>query len=238
MLMRKAFAAAVFSIVLFSTRAPAATQLRNGIFGGLRIDYKVLVPENYDPAREYPVVLAFAGGSGDMPIVDNGLARYWGLESRKRGYIVVSPAAPPGQLFFQGGAKVFPEVLDMIVHDYKPRGGKIHVAGFSNGGITAFYAASHYPKYFWSVTGLPGLLEDATEPLIEALRPMCIDMLVGGNDSGWRANMERQSKMFQKRGYTVDFHVIEGQNHFMSLGEEGNARLFNFLDKSAHGCSK
>lgn len=235
--MKCAFNKAAVVVFVLSGWVHAATLVKSGTFGGLRVDYKVLLPSGYDAAREYPTVLAFAGGSQDMPIVDNGLNRYWGLEGKKRGYVVVSPAAPPGQLFHQGGAKVFPEFLDMIVREYKPLGGKMHVAGFSNGGLSAFYVASRYPKYFWTVTGMPGLLDDATDAAIEALRGMCIEMMVGGNDTGWRGAMERQAKMFEQKGYTVQFHVEEGQGHVLSLGEDGDARLFDRLDAASRGCS-
>jgi predicted peptidase len=223
---------------LFSACAPAATVAKSGMFGGMKVDYKVLLPDGFDAAKEYPAILAFAGGSQNMPIVDTGLNRYWGLEARKRGYIVISPAAPQGGLFFEGGAKIFPEFLDMILHDYKVQGGRMHVAGFSNGGTSAFHVASLYPKYFWSVTGFPGLLNDPTPAKIDALKPMCIFMHVGGNDNGWRAAMEQQSKMFRAKGYTVQFRVEGGQSHVLNLGEEGDARLFDHLDSAANGCAK
>ncbi len=171
-----------------------------------------------------------------MLMVDSGLNRYWGAEARRRGYIVVSPAAPDGQLFFEGAARIFPEFLEMILHDYKVQGGKMHIAGFSNGGISAFHIAALYPKYFWSVTGIPGLLNDANGAKVEALKGMCIYMDVGGRDLEWRGAMEQQARMFQQKGYTVQFHVEENQNHVLSLGPEGNRRLFDQLDAAAHGC--
>jgi poly(3-hydroxybutyrate) depolymerase len=212
--------------------------VKGGTFGGVKVVYKVLLPDGWDAARAYPVILAFAGGSQNMPIVDMGLNRYWGGEAKRRGYIVVSPAAPEGQLLFEDGARIFPEFLEMILHDYKVQGGRMHVAGFSNGGITAFHVASLYPKYFWSVTGFPGLLNDTTAAKVEALRPMCIDMDVGGRDAGWRGAMEQQSEMFQRKGYTVQFHVEENQDHVLNLGPEGITRLFDHLDAAAKGCSK
>jgi hypothetical protein len=50
--------------------------------------------------------------------------------------------------------------------------------------------------------------------------------------------MDRQAKLFRQTGYTVQFHVEEGQGHFLSLGDDGNARLFDHLDAASHGCSK
>jgi predicted peptidase len=224
--------------VLFGTNAHGATLVMSGTFGGMKVDYKIILPKAFDPAQAYPTVLAFGGGPQTMVMVDTGLNRYWGAEAQKRGYIIVSPAAPNGQLFFENGAAIFPEFLDMILREYKVQGGRMHVAGFSNGGISAFHVASLYPKYFWSITGIPGLLNDATPAKVEALKPMCIYMDAGGNDTGWRGAMEQQSEMFRQKGYTVDFRVEENQNHVLNLGPEGVERLFDQLDKAAHGCGK
>jgi hypothetical protein len=43
---------------------------------------------------------------------------------------------------------IFPDFLDMILRDYKVLGERIHVAGASNGGVSAFHVASLYAKYF------------------------------------------------------------------------------------------
>src|ERR1019366_295478 len=98
--------------------------------------------------------------------------------------IVVIPAAP-GRLFFQGGERVFPEFLKQILGDYKILDNKLHIAGASNGGISAFFIAASYPQYFLSVTGFPGYLPDLTPARVQALAKMCINMHVGELDTGW-----------------------------------------------------
>jgi poly(3-hydroxybutyrate) depolymerase len=231
-------AAAGLIAILCGMNVRAATPVKSGTFGGMKVEYKVVLPEPFDPARAYPTVLAFGGGPQTMQMVDSGLNRYWAAEARRRGYIVVSPAAPQGQLFFENGAKIFPEFLEMILHDFKVQGGRMHIAGFSNGGISAFHIASLYPTYFWSVTGFPGILNDATSVKVEALKPMCLFMHVGGRDLDWRGAMEQQSEMFKQKGYTVQFRVEENQNHVLSLGPEGVNRLFDHLDQAAKGCGK
>jgi pimeloyl-ACP methyl ester carboxylesterase len=223
---------------IWAFNSQAATLVKEGTFGGMHVNYKVLLPDSYDAARSYPVILAFGGGEQSMPLVDIGLNRYWGGEARHRGYVVVSPAAPPAGLLFEGGSKIFPEFLEMILRDYKPQDGKIHAAGYSNGGITAFYVASTYPEYFRSVTGLPGVLKDAAADKVDALQSMCIDMYVGGNDFDWRDNMRQQFTMFQRKGYAANFRVEENQGHVLTLSQEEMQRLFDHLDAAAKGCAK
>jgi len=218
--------------------APAKTIDKNGTFGGIRIDYKVVLPEGYDAAKTYPLILAFGGGGQTMNIVESGLNRYWREQAEKRGYVVVSPASPDGNLFFEQNARIFPQFLEMIEHDYKMEGGRMHVAGFSNGGVSAFYVASMYPKYFWSVTGMPGLLEPATDAKIAAIRQMCIYMHAGGNDDGWRDEMAQQAKAFAQKGLTVKFRVEPNQEHVLALDKEGVNRLFEQIGQAAKGCGR
>jgi len=113
---------------------------------GTAVHYKVVLPSHYDPP--YPGVLAFPGGAQTIEIAENMLQRNWRDEAERRGYIVVIPAATKGLLFFQGGERVFPEFLDKLLADYKIRDGKFHIAGNSNGGISAFHIAAAFPVTF------------------------------------------------------------------------------------------
>src|SRR5579862_6628101 len=96
---------------------------------GTTVHYKVVLPNGYDAAKTYPAILAFGGGAQDMNTVDGVLSRNFRAEAEKRGYIVVAPAAPDGQLFFEEGARIFPDFLQMILTDYKVQDGKFHIAG-------------------------------------------------------------------------------------------------------------
>jgi poly(3-hydroxybutyrate) depolymerase len=79
---------------------------------GTTVRYKVILPNGYDPTKAYPAVLAFPGGPQTIDTVEGTVERNWREQAERLGYIVIVPAAPNGQLFFQeGGAKVFPEFL-------------------------------------------------------------------------------------------------------------------------------
>jgi poly(3-hydroxybutyrate) depolymerase len=45
----------------------------------------------------------------------------------------------------------------LALADYKIQAGRFHVAGVSNGGISAFTVAAAYPQQFWSVTSFSSL---------------------------------------------------------------------------------
>src|SRR3954463_15681645 len=100
--------------------------------GGTTVHYKVVLPNKYDPATAYPAVLALGGGPQTMNTVDSILSRNFRAEAESRGYIVVAPAAPDGQLFFDEGDRIFPDFLKMIEADYKIKDNKFHIAGVSN----------------------------------------------------------------------------------------------------------
>lgn len=204
--------------------------------GGVTVHYKIILPKDYDAAKTYPAVLAFPPGSQGPDMVLTTLFRNWLPEADKRGYLVFIPAAPNGKLFSQEGARVFPEFLDRMLAEYKVRDNRFHIAGMSNGGISAFHIAASYPQYFLSVTGFPGYLPDATPARVDALAKLCINMHVGEYDSGWVENMGEQATEFRAKGFHVRFTIEKGEGHVIAaLQGSGSARLY---DEIAQGCSK
>jgi len=208
--------------------------------GGTSVHYKVVLPKNYDPAKTYPGILAFGGGPQTMDMVDNVIARNLRDEAEKRGYIVVVPAAPNDQLFFEGGEHIFPEFLKQILAEYKIRDSKFHIAGPSNGGISAFYVASLNPEYFLSITAFPGYLWEETPAHVQAISKMCISMFVGELDPmGWQPLMQKQAAEFRAKGMTATYTVEKGQPHRLETLAGANAgRLFDLFDQAKNGCGK
>jgi predicted peptidase len=233
------FAASVVWILLVSSSLPAKVFDKNTEIAGLRLHYKILLPRDYDAAKTYPAILAFPPGSQTMDMVLTTLNRNWAPEGDRRGYIVVVPATPLPGGFLGQSSKVFPEFIEHLLREYKIRDGKFHIAGMSNGGRTAFHIASTYPQYFWSVTGFPGYLPEATPERVAALAKMCIYMHVGEFDGGWVEPMQQQAAAFREKGYTVRFTIEKNEGHVMSsLNGAGAARLFNQIEEARQGCAQ
>ena len=205
---------------------------------GSAIHYKVVLPEGYDPGKAYPAVLVFGGGPQTMNTVDRTLMRNFREQAEKRGYIVIAPAAPDGQLFFQGGARIVPEFLRMVLSDYRIQDGKFHVAGPSNGGIAAFHVAAQYPQYFVSVTAFPGYMWQPNAAKLEAIAQMCVFMYVGEFDEYmWHGEMNREAEFLRSKGGVAQYVVEKGQPHgIATLTGAGAARLFDGFEQVREGC--
>lgn len=210
--------------------AAAAVSEKTGRFNGVAVTYKVFTPTGYDPSKAYPAVLVFTGGGQSLQGAQGTLDADWRPEAEKRGYIVISPAAPDAGLFFEGGDKVFPAFLDAIGKDFRIAG-KLHVAGHSNGGLSAFHVAARWPAYFSTVTGYPGLLDEPDVPKMSAIKPMCVSMHVGDQDPIWWAAMQDQAEAMKKAGYRIAFSVEKGQGHRLKAAElDLPKRLFDEIE--------
>ena len=221
---------------------PAAAEMTERIMrvGGTAVHYKLVLPSDYDPAREYPAVLVMGGGPQTMNTVDGTLERNFRAEAERRGYIVVGPAAPDGELFFQGGERIFPAFLDMILASYKIVHRKFHVAGPSNGGIAAMHVAAAHPEYFRSVTAFPGYLWQPSNAKLRALNGVCVFLYVGEHDEyRWHDEMRREAEVLRAGGTVARYTVEQGQAHRLeTLAGASAGRLFDDFAEADKGCSR
>jgi poly(3-hydroxybutyrate) depolymerase len=207
---------------------------------GTSVHYKLVLPDGYDAAQEYPAVLVMGGGPQTMDTVDRTLERNFRAEAERRGYIVVAPAAPDGQLFFQGGERIFPEFLEMILEKHKIAGGKFHVAGPSNGGIAAMHVAAQHPGYFVSATAFPGYLWRPTEDKLRGMSKLCVYLYVGETDEyKWHDEMQREAEFLTAVGAVARYTLEQGQGHRLeSLAGANAARLFEGFEEASRGCTR
>ena len=222
--------------VLASSMAAADVLDRTATINGMRVEYKVVTPKNFDPAKTYPAVLAFPPGDQSMLMVRVGIDYHYQSEAERRGYLVIEPAAPDGVSFVRGGDKIFPAFIEKILADYKVEGGKFNASGQSNGGRAAFKIVADYPQYFLSVTGLPGRLENATPAQLDTLAKLCVHNFVGEDDDAWLGESRAQADALKARGAKMTLHVEKGQGHVMdTVAYEGAARLFDQFDAARKG---
>ncbi len=207
---------------------------------GMTVHYKVVLPDGYDPSKTYPAILAFGGGPETMDTVDSVLSRNLRAEAEKLGYIVIAPAAPDDQVFFEGGDRIFPEFLKMMLAEYKIEGNKFNIAGPSNGGIAAMHVAAENPQYFLSVTAFPGYMWEPSAAKLQAISKMCVFLYVGENDQYmWHGEMQKEVEWLRSKGTVATYSVEKGQPHRLATLAGANAvRLFDGFKQAEKGCTQ
>jgi len=220
--------------------APASVVEKSARIAGADVQYKVVLPDGYDPAKAYPAVVVLGGGPQTMDTIDRTLERNFRAEAERRGYIVVAPAAPGGALFFEGGERIFPAFLQAVLRDYRVEGGKFHIAGPSNGGIAALHVAALNPDYFLSVTAFPGYMWEPSERKLSAVAKMCVYLYVGENDEyRWHDEMKREAEFLRSRGTVAKYSVEAGQPHRIdTLAGASAGRLFDGFEATKEGCRR
>src|SRR5215469_2336373 len=210
--------------------------------GDTAVHFKIVLPDGYAATNTYPAILAFGGGPQNMGTVDGILTRNFRSEAEKRGYIVVAPAAPDDDLFFEDGDRIFPAFLKLIMADYKIRDGKFHIAGPSNGGIAAMHVAAANPQYFLSATAYPGYMWQPTAGKLKAIASakICVFMYVGEFDPYmWHSEMKREAEALGVMGSLARYSIEKGQPHRLeTLAGSNAARLFDGFEEAQKGCSK
>jgi hypothetical protein len=232
--------ACVFGALALLAAGGAAAEVVERIarVAGTSVHYKVVLPNDYDVAKAYPAILVMGGGPQTMNTIDGTLERNFRAEAERRGYLVFGPAAPDGELFFQGGERIFPEFLEAMLATYQVAGRKFHVAGPSNGGIAAMHVAAAHPDYFLSVTAFPGYLWQPTNAKLLALANLCVYLYVGENDEyRWHDEMQREAEFLSSQGTVARYAVEQGQPHRLeTLAGPNASRLFDGFEATAQGC--
>jgi dienelactone hydrolase len=197
---------------------------------GVVLRYAVVLPAGFDAKQPHPVLLAIPGGNQDRAQVENNLDVYWQAQAIARGWVVVAPVAPDAKLFFQGSEARVPQLLDAIERDFAVEGGRVHLAGISNGGLSAFRIATQQAQRFASLTVCPGYAPDEADfARLGALVEMPIAMFAGGSDVDWVQSMQRtQSRLLELGAPAVALTVFSGEGHRPASAD--GARLFTELE--------
>lgn len=224
-----------------STAAAQATQTVPDLLPGSRtfgkvtvddvpIDYIALVPEGFTAGDTAPVLLALPPGGQDIGLATGTIRDIYQTEALARGWVVVSPAAPEGALFFDGSERLIPGFLDFVSSWVSPEGGAVHLSGISNGGISAFRVATENPDRFASVTVFPGFpRSDADVGALETLTSIPVNLFVGERDTGWVDPMTDAAERLTELGGDVTFEVFPDEGHLIGVLTDG-VRIFDELD--------
>ena len=198
--------------------------------GGKTLEYAVVEPPNFDAEEDYPVLVALPPGPQTRDMVTRGLELYFTAEAQKRGWVVVSPVAPGGVFFHEGSAPAFDALLGVVEAKYRVAGGRVHLAGVSNGGRSGFHLAGRAPERFASLSTLPGFPGSEGDWIaLEGLAELPVAIWAGGEDADWVEVAEKTIARLTELG-APELHlgIVAGQGHV--LDPKLAVELFDRLD--------
>lgn len=197
---------------------------------GVVIEYVTSAPEGFQVGSTVPVLLALPPGGQDLGLARRLVENTYAPEANRLGWVVVSPAAPGGELFFDGSETLLPGFVEWIETWATLEGGALHVAGVSNGGISAFRYAALNPELVRSVITFPGFARsDDDRTALADLTNVPIRMFVGENDTSWVDAGKRTVDEIRSVGGDVELTVFQGEGHIMTSTADGTL-VFELLE--------
>lgn len=196
---------------------------------GPKLRYALVTPPHWKEGQPAPTLVAFPPGAQNESMVEMGLSMYWEAEAVRRGWVVASPMSREGKVLMQDEPALL-ALLDDLAKLGPPEGGKVHLAGVSNGGKTAMRLATRHPARVASLLVLPGAPGAPEEwARLDKLKGMSVTMYVGEEDRVWLQECKRVQNELQQLGASVMLHVMEGQGHVLKIEP---STLFGDLEKS------
>jgi len=163
-------------IITISTMSTQTVSAQENLFearqyqseDGNLLNYRLLIPEGYDPDVSYPLVL-FLHGAGERGD-DNSAQLTWGVTRfaedeimKKYPAIVIAPQVPAEEFWAHLNWRqtdletrdeprmplaLSMEVLDQIIDDYPVDTNRLYITGLSMGGFGTWDAIIRYPDKF------------------------------------------------------------------------------------------
>jgi phospholipase/carboxylesterase len=122
---------------------PTAPLVRVGA-GGHHGGFSVFVPEQYEAARAWPLIVALHGGSGN----GRDFLWTWVRNAKARGYLVVAPTAVGSTWSEEEDDAGLLQILDWLAARYNVAPRRVLLTGLSDGGtFTLVYGLAHPDRY-------------------------------------------------------------------------------------------
>lgn len=189
---------------------------------GKQLEYLLSFPQRFSPEIAYPTLLALPPGEQTRELAQ--VYEPWFPFFQEQGWVICCPVVPSNKLFFQGAERYLPYFMDHLESQMYLAGGKFYLFGVSNGGISAFRAATLNPERFHSITVCPGWPKPADVNRLETILNLPVNFLVGDMDTRWRIKSEDFSRKILDMGGDAMLELIPGEGH-MAFQTISAARL-------------
>lgn len=179
--------------------------------GPLKMNYKVVYPENYDQNKKYPIILAFAGGDQNEMIV-NYCYYAWFRSSLFKDYILIMPKALPNSNLREMDKNLMGKFYLKLAEEENITGNNWIALGTSNGGVAAFNFVNLAPKNFDGIVVMPGSLQVLPSRNADWAH-LKILLATGENDKKWKGESIKTLNKLKPVVAAIDTITMKGQGH-------------------------
>lgn len=204
---------------------------------GYQLNYRVLFPRDYNPEKQYPVILFLHGagerGNDNEAQLVHGGNMFASFENQtKYPAIIIAPQCPEGcwwsnyerpqtksnKRFFPASSSLtepmaaVKELLDSYIAKGKVDTKRIYVTGLSMGGMGSFDIVMHFPHFFAAATPICGGAN--LQRLAHFKGKTAFSIYHGGSDSVVNVECSRDAyETLKKIGADVRYKEYPGVNH-------------------------
>jgi tetratricopeptide (TPR) repeat protein len=175
---------------------------------GSELPFSVDLPLNFDPSKEYPVLVAPGAGK---KVDGNWGGLFWGEDTSQRGWMAVESPA----FVLADPIGVTAQLLDELARRYKVEGGKFHLVSYGPAAAPAFAVAMAMPARIKSITVVPGFPATSDDAELSKLKGVTVSFIVGENDPLFLNECEAAHRHLQKLGVDVYIEVVAGAGQLM-----------------------
>jgi phospholipase/carboxylesterase len=188
------------------------------------------VPESYDPARSWPLVVALHGGMG----LGRDFLWTWLREARGRGFLVLAPTSIGTTWSFNGPDHDAPAILDAVertCEQWNVARDRILLTGLSDGATYTLYLGLREDVPFTALAPVSGVLHPAnlSNGNLERARDRRIYLVHGALDWMFPVAIAQIARdALERAGADLVYREIPDLPH--AYPREENDRILRWLD--------
>ena len=197
------------------------------VFGGDRDYYLYDLPENYDPARPWPLIVSLHGNPpGHCERVHH---KYWRKEPAGRGYVLVSPNLDGGRWQRSKGQEILFRALFDAVMRFHVDWTRIYLNGYSAGASATWKWGTTYSDIFAAIIVRCGIRRVDNATLKTNLKGRGVYLIHAAQDSKCPVEQAREGARLLKR-YSIEHVYAEfpGEHDFYWCR---NQEILDFLGR-------
>lgn len=209
--MKYLFAFSVYLLLFISSSNCSKAQNRHfdsvTLDNGTQIPYSFHLPDNYDPQKSYPILIAPGDGTPG-----SDFSFFWrGANTAKYGWILVESPA----VFQEDRGKKTEALLSALESNFSAEGGKFHAIGWSANSGSVFRKVMSMPDRFHSITGIPGHPSNRQESELIKLKNIRVHFIVGANDGYWLNQAKSTEAALKELEVNVLLDIIPKGGHVL-----------------------